>query len=122
MLFILKVLLGGIGGLLLWLGANWMFRPHIIMGEHDVNASSETGKNFIRGDIGGLLLAGGIMIYLFLFQNPSLWFWPGLVLLSAVILGRVVSLIADGKSKKGIQAIVVQLIIIALMVGIIELS
>ena len=121
MLMALKVILGLIGALLLFLGGRWMFAPDKIMREHDISASSPTGKNFLRGDIGGILIAGAGMIFMFLYQGMQ-WAAPGILLISAVILGRVVSLIADGKSKQGVQAIIVELIIIGLIVGIAGLS
>ncbi len=121
MLMALKVILGLIGGLLLFLGGRWTFAPDSIMREHDISASSSTGKNFLRGDIGGLLIGGAIAIFMFLYQGIT-WAFPIIVIMGSVILGRVVSLIADGKSKQGMIAIAVELVIIALIVGIAGLS
>ncbi len=118
MLLILKILLGLIGAVLLFLSFNWMIIPDKIMKAHDIESHSPTGYNFIRGDIGGILLAGAIMIGLFLWQGPARWFFPGVILIGSVILGRVIGLVVNGKSKKGIEAIVVEVLIISLMIGI----
>lgn len=92
------------------------------MKAHDIEAHSATGYNFIRGDIGGILLAGGIMIGLFLWQGPAQWLYPSVILIGSVILGRVIGLMVNGKSKKGIEAIGVEVLIISLMFGITYLS
>lgn len=122
MLLALKVILGLIGALLLFLGGRWMFAPDKIMAEHGIDTRNATGKNFLRGDMGGLLIGGAIVIFMLLYQGVGQWAAPLIVLMSTVILGRVVSLISDGKSKQGIQAIIVEVIIIALIVGIAGLS
>jgi len=41
----LKVILGLIGGLLVFLGGRWIFAPDGIMREHDISASSSTGRS-----------------------------------------------------------------------------
>jgi len=122
MLIALKVLLGLITALLLLLAGRWLLAPDAIMKEHDIQTTSATGRNYLRGDIGGILLAGGIMLILFIFQGSAQWLYPGVILLGAVVVGRTISLFADGNSKKGMQAIVVELIIIALLFGIDFLS
>ena len=122
MLLILKVLLGLIGLLLLYFGLNWLLAPKKIMKEHDLESHSATGYNFIRGDIGGILIAGAIYIGLFLWQGTEYWLYPGVILIASVILGRVIGLISDGKSKKGIEAIAVEVVIISLLFGIDYLS
>lgn len=122
MLMVLKGLLGLIGALLLFLGGRWMFAPDKIMAEHGIDARNATGKNFLRGDIGGILVAGAAIIFFFLYTGNPVWATAGIVLITSVILGRVISLMADGKSKQGIQAIVVEVIILALIVGILGTS
>ncbi len=122
MLMALKVILGLIGALLLFIGGRWMFAPDAIMDEHGISARNSTGKNFLRGDIGGLLVGGAIVIFMILYQGVAQWAAPLIILMGTVILGRVVSLIADGKSKQGMIAIAVELVIIALVVGIAGLS
>ena len=118
MILFLKALLGLIGVLLLYLSANWLFNPAKIMNQHDIQASSPTGYNFLRGDIGGILLSGAIFVGLFLYQGGDHWMHAGIILLSAVILGRLISLISDGQSKQGLQAIIVEFIMIVLLLGI----
>lgn len=88
------------------------------MAQHNLNATSSTGYNFIRGDIGGLLLAGAVFLGMYMYQGGDVWLWPGVILLGSVIIGRITGLVLDGYSKKGVQAIIVEVIIIALLFGI----
>lgn len=122
MLLILKILLGLIGLVLFYVGLIWLLAPKKIMKQHDLVSQSPTGYNFIRGDIGGILVAGALFIGLFLYQGPAYWLYPGVILIASVILGRIIGLITDGKSKKGVVAIIVEVIIIGLLFGINYLS
>lgn len=122
MLLVLQILLGLIAAILLLLAGRWLMTPDSIMKQYDIQSTSATGKNYLRGDIGGILLTGAIMLSLFLYQGSAQWLYPGVILLGAVVLGRTISLFVDGNSKKGVQAIVVELIIIGLMFGIDYLS
>jgi uncharacterized membrane protein len=118
MIIALKVLLGVISLALLFLGLNWMFNTKKFMKEHDIDTSSSTGFNYLRGDIGGILMTGFIFIVMFLYQGSEYWLYPSVILIGAVIFGRITSLIADGKSIKGIQAIAVEVLIIILLFAI----
>ena len=87
------------------------------MAETGSSANANIGKSNLKGDVGGVLITSGIAIFLFLFQG-EIWALTIIGLMAAVILGRVVSLMADGKSKEGVIGIVVELITIALVIGI----
>ena len=118
----LKVILGLIGALLLFLGGRWMFAPDKMMEECGIEANKNIGKSNLRGDIGGILIGGAILIFMLLYEGVEKWAFPVIIVMGGVILGRVVSLIADGKSKQGLISIGVELLIIALIVGIAGMS
>ena len=117
MLIILKVGLGLMGLLLLTMGGRWIFSLEKMMADTGISTTANIGRSNLRGDIGGLLITSGIAIFLFLFHG-EVWALTIIGLMAAVILGRVVSLMADGKSKEGVIGIVVELITIALVIGI----
>ncbi|MEE9374577.1 MAG: hypothetical protein V3V00_16090 [Saprospiraceae bacterium] len=121
MLLALKILLGLLGAVLLLLAGRWIFDTTKISREHDIQASSATGQNFLKGDIGGLLLTGAIMVALFLFHSQD-WLYPTVLLLVCVIATRIFSLLRDGYSKKSLQAITVELVLIGVLFGIQFLS
>ncbi len=117
MLLVAKVLLGVLAGVMVMLWFRWTFKMKDQAAEHGIEAVNATGANFIRGDIGGLLLALAILIVLFLLQG-GVWAMPIVIIAATVILGRVYSLVADGFSKPGLQAIIAEVISIALVLYI----
>ena len=117
MLLALQVLLGFFALLLLYLSSQWAFATRKIAKEHQIEFNGTTGANYLKGDIGGVLLTGAVMAGLFLFHD-KLWFYPIVLMLICVILHRLLSLMLDGYSKQGVIAIVVELIMIALGYGI----
>lgn len=121
MLIILKVGLGLMGLLLLTMGGRWIFSLEKMMADTGISTTANIGRSNLRGDIGGLLITSGIAIFLFLFHG-EVWALTIIGLMAAVILGRVVSLIADGKSKEGLIGIVFELITIGLVIGILRLG
>ena len=117
MILVLKVILGILGLLLFVLAGRWIFATKGIATEHGIEYSSATGGNYLKGDIGGVLLMGAAMVPLFLFQDRQ-WFYPIVLLLICVIFARVVSLITDGYSKQGMTAIIVEILMIAVAYGV----
>ena len=116
-MIILQILIGLSALALLVIGGRWFFAAEGMMEEHDIQAISPTGKNYLRGDVGGLLIGGGIMAVLYLVQGSDQWVWPLTILLATVIVGRAISLLVDGYSKQGLQAIIIEILMIALLVG-----
>ncbi|MEM6376881.1 MAG: hypothetical protein AAF705_01635 [Bacteroidota bacterium] len=122
MLVFIKIILGLIGMLLFYAGIQWMFLPDNMMKRYGISTNNATGRNFVRGDIGGLLIGGATIIFVILYLGVTEWAIPVTVILGAVILGRIVSFFRDGKSVMGIIAVVLELIVIALIIGIEKLS
>jgi len=121
MLTVLKVLLGLFGIMLLLLSMRWIFGTRKIAAEHDIQYSSATGANYLKGDIGGVLLFGAGMVPLYLFHSLS-WAYPIIFLLSIVIAIRIISLIIDGKSSQGMIAIIVELLMMGVTYAIYAMS
>ena len=121
MLFLLNTALGLIGVLLLAMGGRWLFSLENVMADKGISATANIGRINLRGDIGGLLITSGIAIFLFLFHG-EVWALTTIGLMAAVILDRVVNLVADGKSKEGGIGIVCELITIGPVIGILRLG
>ena len=117
MLLALKIILGIIALALAFLWFNWTFNTSKMEKQFGVSATNATGKNFIKGDIGGLLGAAAIIIVLFIVQG-DVWLLPGLILLGTVVFGRVISLIVDGYSKEGVQALTVELVLAVVILAV----
>ena len=117
MIITLKVIIGFIGLILLFLSGRWLFDTQRMAKEHGIQPLSNTGNNYLKGDIGGILLGAGIFIGLFLFDGLH-WMWPTVILLACVSGARMLSMITDGYSKQGAIAIAVELLLIALLYGV----
>ena len=99
MLFLLNTTLGLIGVLLLAIGGRCLFSLENVMADKGISATANIGRSNLKGDIGVLLITSGIAIFLFLFHG-EVWTLTTTDLMAAVILERVVSLVADGNSKE----------------------
>ena len=121
MLIALKIILGLLGLVLLMLSLRWIFTTKSIAAEHHIDYSTATGANYLKGDIGGILLFGAAMVPLFLFHSQS-WIYPIMLLLACVIICRIISLAQEGYSKQGVIAIVVEVIMMVVSYGIFALS
>jgi len=103
------------------LAIRWIFATKKIASENDIDYTSSTGANFLKGDIGGLLLSGSLMVPLFLFHSLD-WVYPIVLLLASVVFARIISFITEGNSKGGVIALVVELVMIATAYGIYAMS
>jgi 4-hydroxybenzoate polyprenyltransferase len=122
MVLILKVLLGLQALVLAFLWFSWTFNIDKMKDQYGIRVEGATGHNFLRGDIGGLVGSAAILIGLFLYTGNDFWLWPIVIVTAAVIFGRLISLVKDGNSKDGIQAIVFELVVIGLLFAISHLS
>jgi len=84
------------------------------MEEFEVNASSATGKNFIRGDLAAVIGFIAVIITLFLvFGSP--WDLPILLLMAIMVLQRLLSFLLDGFSQVGLNAVVAETVTFGLV-------
>ena len=121
MIIALKVILGFLGIVLLFLSGRWIFDTEKIAKEHSIQSLNATGSNHLKGDIGGILLAASIFIGLFLYDGMH-WMYPAIIILGCVSIVRIISLVTAGYSKQGTIAIGVELLLIGLLIGINLLS
>ncbi len=101
------VLLAMIALLMLHLWWRWMFSTDDALHEFGLATMAATGRNFVKGDIGGVILTIGVLLVLFLLQGAQ-WGPSLLLLMCCMVLGRVWSLVVDGYSAKGVKAIVAE--------------
>lgn len=100
----IKFLAAITGVALLGLGFMTMFLPGVMYSFFEIMPTAVYGTNTIRADIGGLLMACGLMIWIGLQTNQKLWFTAALLLISLVFLGRLVSMVMDGWTSAAIPA------------------
>lgn len=102
-----RVLAGLIALLFLFFGFRYMFLPDALMVTAGLEAVSNLGMATVRGLIGGAFLAFGIFLVMHTVvhqQTGALRFSILFLLLS--IVGRVVSLFADGSDPDAVRNIV----------------
>ncbi len=110
----LKIFVGCVTVVMLGLWGNWMFRTTAAMKQFHIQADDATGRNFLRADIGGVVLSMACLMVLFLVHS-NLWAYPLAIILSCLVIGRTISLITDGPSNLGLQAMFAEVVILAVM-------
>ena len=102
-----RLLAGLIALLFLFFGVRYMFAPAGLLETAGLVATSEVGLATVRALIGGSFLAFGILIvmHVVLHQNHGVLRMAILFLLLSIV-GRVVSLVADGSSSEAIRNLI----------------
>lgn len=102
-----EIFLGMINLLMYFLWFRWMFMMDGAMEEFELSASTATGKNFIRGDVAGIILFIAVCITLFLFLGAPLGL-SILILMAIMVAQRLLSFVLDGFSKTGLLAVIAE--------------
>lgn len=97
------------------LGLGAMFVPDRMLDLLDLTPRGIYGYNTIRSDIGGLLIASGLLIIVGLLRRNTTWFLAAAVVMGVLLLGRAVSFAADGVTPAAVPAIVVEVVVTAVM-------
>lgn len=99
------------------LGGVSMFAPGRMTANFAVTPDGAAGLNTIRGVIGGLFLGCVSMLVFGLVTSQTLWFLPVAAVLSAVVVGRVIGVLADGGFRQVAAPIALELVMVAVFVG-----
>jgi ribonuclease Z len=112
---ILRVLTGLIGALTLAMGLTFLLAPSRLMGQFAVLVSGNAGFSTVRGDLGGLFIGMAIFTLIGAIRASSRWLAVPAVFLGFIVLGRILNLLFDGRSTEGEQAVILELILIAVL-------
>ena len=111
-------LAAGFAGLVfLAMGLAFLLAPGQIMGRFGVFPTSNAGYSTLRGDNGGLLIAAGIFALAGAWNAKARGVMVSAFLIGLVAFGRMVSLLFDGYASDTVQALVVELVMIAALLG-----
>lgn len=104
---IARALAGLIALLFLFFGVRYMFAPVSVLETAGLVATSEVGLATVRALIGGSFLTFGILIviHVVLHQNHGVLRMAILFLLLSIV-GRIISLFADGSSPEAIRNLI----------------
>jgi hypothetical protein len=110
-----RILLGLVGLILLMQGIMWAFMPEANLAMNDIVANSTLGLNMIKSDIGGALMAVGLLLILYVVNRKELYF-PLVIFVSGYLIVRSVSFFTDGSHPTIIVGIVMEAVVLALVV------
>ncbi|MEZ5558205.1 MAG: DUF4345 family protein [Pseudomonadales bacterium] len=113
---LLKILVGLVALLLLYLGLGLVFDPLEGVRAFAVEPQGLHGLSTIRGDLGGMFIASTIMLSIGLATGASLWYMAVAVLMGAIAAGRVVGFVVDGYDDASLAPFIVELVMVAVLV------
>jgi ribonuclease Z len=112
---ILRFLTGLTGVLFLALGLMLMFAPARQTAQFALLAAGSAGLSTLRGDLGGLFLGMAAFTLAGAIRASARWLAVPAVFLSFIILGRLLGLLRDGRSSDSVQALLLELVLIAVL-------
>jgi ribonuclease Z len=112
---ILRFLAGLSGLLFLALGLMLLFAPAKQSVPFAVLATGNAGLSTMRGDLGALFLGMALFTLVGAIRGLAQWLAVPAIFLSLIVLGRMLNLILDGRSREGVLAAVLEVILIALL-------
>ncbi len=103
----LRILLGLMGLTLIYNGSLWAFFPEENFTVNEIMTNSLLGINTIKSDIGGPLMAVGLMQILFVIGREQ-FLWPLVIISLSYFVVRTVSLVVDGPHAMIVTGIVIK--------------
>ncbi len=80
---------------------------------YSVESTGTKGINSLKSDFGGAVLAVSVFIGLFLFRKDNYWAVSAIVILFTIALSRSISLIFDGHTSFGLNALIIEILTIS---------
>lgn len=115
----LKILTGLFSLMFLALGIQWMFTPEAAAARLGIELAGPAALNTARGDLGGLFMAGCILIGLGLRTGEPRWLQAAVVIIASVAIGRVVGLVLDGFATQSVMGLSVEIAMIFVLLGLV---
>jgi ribonuclease Z len=112
---VLRILAGLVGLLMLAMGLTFLLAPSRLMGQFAVLASGNAGFSTVRGDLGGLFIGMAVFTLIGAVRASKKWLAVPTVFLGFIVLGRILNLLFDGRSAEGVQAVILELVLIAVL-------
>jgi hypothetical protein len=113
----LRILVGITGILLAFLGLRWMFAPYGIAAEQSITLGDVVALNTARGDLGGALVAAGVLCAIGLRTGQGLWLQAVAVIVGSIAVGRVVGMVSDGLAMSSLVPFAVEVVMVAVLLA-----
>ena len=112
---LLRILAGLVALLMLAMGLTFLLAPSRLMGQFAVLASGNAGFSTVRGDLGGLFIGMAIFTLIGAIRASKKWLAVPTAFLGFIVLGRILNLLFDGRSAEGVQAVILELVLITVL-------
>lgn len=103
------------------LGLSFLFAPGSQTAQFALLPSGNAGLSTLRSDVAGLFLGMSLFCFLGAVAGVARWLAVPAAFLSFIILGRLVNLMADGRSQMAIQSLAVE-VVLALILALAAVS
>ena len=114
---VFRVLVGLLALLFIGYGLIYMFNPTDLAPLMGIEAKDVLGVSTLRADVCGMFLAIGLMLAAGLWRGDTTWFLAAAVLVGAIMLGRIVGIVADGHTRMVVANLVTEVVIVAILLG-----
>lgn len=115
LIWVLKIMLGLGGLMLIFSGFQWGFMPTANFETYRMVIDGIPGRSMVQTDISAPLMAGGLFLILFAFKGNE-WFLPMLIFGGFYLLVRTITLFTVGFDNGILFGVVFELVIIFLMI------
>ena len=112
----LKIAIGLVALLLLYMGLNLMFMPLDQAANFGLEVVGTLGLSSLRGDFGGMFVAGALMLSAGLIWGNTMWYLAVAVLMLMIAAGRAVGFVFDGVTQAALPPFISELVIAAILV------
>jgi hypothetical protein len=111
---ILRALLALMGVVLIGQGILWGFFPDGNLEANGIELAGALGRNMVKSDIGGgLLAAGGFLVPYG--SRQGFWFFPATMIAASYLLIRAVSLAVDGYAEMAAIGVALETVVLVLL-------
>lgn len=97
------------------LGAVNVFAPLNTFDLYGIKPLGIMTYSTFRGAIGGMLIGGGLIMLMGLITKNKTWYQASLLLISAILICRIISVLLDGWTNDILPAAITELYIIVVM-------
>ena len=112
----IKVVVGLMALLFLFMGVNLMFDPVGGAPGFSLTPLGADGLNTIRGDLGGMFVTAAVLLVLGIIQQKAQWFYAGAILMGVIAFGRLIGFVVDGgPSDVTMPAFIAELVFLAIL-------
>jgi hypothetical protein len=112
----IKIVVGLMTLLFLWLGFGVMFNPASAPAQFGVEALGITGSSTLRGDLGGMFVGSAVLLAWGILRGQTMLFLAVAVLMGTIACGRLVGFVVDGANARVIAPFAVELVMVVILV------